>query len=327
VESCKALADCLDPGEVYTVSLEILLHAIWRKRGIAVFNRSCQAMPDGAAFRGFSESQAVRLRECLVGEKAVDLSSIPEIDEWTAGPLFDVFAAAGVETDRVLTVPVRGQESDLGALWVLGDGTPFEDSEFERAMIVAGHAGASLDNAVRYSQAKAKAFIDDVTELHNARYLHHQIEHELRRAERYRSPLSILFLDLDHFKHVNDRCGHLVGSRSLRELGGVLASCVREVDTVARYGGDEFTIILADTPLETAMRVAERIRRQVEATSLDGGRHGEFSVSVCIGVSSFPEHGQSREALLAAADQAMYRAKSMGRNRVCSADDLSGSDV
>ena len=325
VESCKALTDCLDVGEVYTVALELILHALWRKRGIAVFNRSSLSMPDSAAFRGLSEAQAVRLRESLVGEKPVDVSTVREIDEWTSGPLFDVFASAGVETDRVLAVPVRSQTGtggDAGVLWVLGAGTTVADSEFERAMIVAGHAGASLDNAVRYSEAKAKAFVDDVTELHNARYLHHQMEHELRRAERYRSPLSVLFLDLDHFKRVNDQCGHLVGSRALKDLGAVLSECVREVDTVARYGGDEFTIILADTALETGVRVAERIRRTVEQTPFDGGRQGPLDLSVCIGVASYPDHGTGREALLAAADQAMYRAKSMGRNQVCTADEL-----
>jgi diguanylate cyclase (GGDEF)-like protein len=322
VESCKALTDCLDPGEVYTVALEILLHSLWRKRGLAVFNRSYQSMPDAAAFRGFSESQAVRLRELLVGEKPIAIGEIPEIDEWTSGPLFDAFASAGVETDRVLTVPVRGQESDAGVLWVLGDGTSFEDSDFERAMIVGGHAAASLDNAVRYSQAKAKAFVDDVTELHNARYLHHQIEHELRRAERYGAPLSILFLDLDHFKRVNDECGHLAGSRALKDLGRVLSACVREVDTVARYGGDEFTIILSDTPLSTATQVAERIRATVEHSAFDGGRAGPLSLTLCIGVAAFPEHGARREELLGAADKAMYRAKSLGRNRVCTADEI-----
>ena len=322
VESCKALTDCLDPGEVYTVALELLLHALWRKRGLALFNRSHQSMPDAAAFRGLSESQAVKLRELLVGEKPVAVTSIPEIDEWTSGPLFDAYATAGVETDRVLTVPVRGQESDAGVLWVLGDGVPFEDGDFERAMIVGGHAAASLDNAVRYSQAKAKAFIDDVTELHNARYLHHQIEHELRRAERYHSPSTILFLDLDHFKRVNDECGHLVGSRVLKDLGAVLSECVREVDTVARYGGDEFTVILADTPFGRGVEVAERIRATVEATAFDGGRAGALKITVCIGVAAFPEHGTDREGLLSAADKAMYRAKSMGRNRVCTADEL-----
>jgi diguanylate cyclase (GGDEF)-like protein len=324
VESCKALIDCLDPGEVYTVALELLLHALWRKRGIALFNRSYQSMPDAAAFRGFSETQAVRLRELLVGEKPIAVTEIPEIDEWTSGALFEAFATAGVETDRVLTVPVRGQESDAGVLWVLGDGVAFEDSDFERAMIVAGHAAASLDNAVRYSQAKAKAFVDDVTELHNARYLHHQMEHELRRAERYEAPLTVLFLDLDHFKRVNDQCGHLVGSRALKELGRVLSACVREVDTVARYGGDEFTVILSETPLERGHEVAERIRATVEQAPFDGGRSGPLSLTVCIGVASYPEHGSDRESLLSSADKAMYRAKSMGRNRVCTADELRG---
>jgi diguanylate cyclase (GGDEF)-like protein len=94
------------------------------------------------------------------------------------------------------------------------------------------------------------------------------------------------------------------------------------VDTVARYGGDEFTIILSDTPLSTATQVAERIRATVEHSAFDGGRAGPLSLTLCIGVAAFPEHGARREELLGAADKAMYRAKSLGRNRVCTADEI-----
>ena len=157
----------------------------------------------------------------------------------------------------------------------------------------------------------------------NARYLLAAMDHEIRRAERYHSELSVLFLDLDRFKLVNDRHGHLIGSRALRQLSQVLGQCVRQVDTLARYGGDEFTIVLVDTGFETAQRIAERIRRTVEETLFDGGRGGSLRLTVSLGVSTYPEHGTTREQLLDLADKAMYRAKSLGRNRVCSASELS----
>ena len=134
--------------------------------------------------------------------------------------------------------------------------------------------------------------------------------------------MSVLFLDLDRFKLVNDRHGHLVGSRALRQLAQVLAQCVRQVDTLARYGGDEFTIVLVDTGLETAQRIAERIRRTVEETWFDGGRGGSLRLTLSIGIAAYPQHGATRETLLDLADKAMYRAKSLGRNRVCSATEL-----
>jgi diguanylate cyclase (GGDEF)-like protein len=239
------------------------------------------------------------------------------------GALHEALREAGVEAGAVLAVPVRGGESESGMLWVFEDGRPFEESELARARIVLGHAEIALQNAERFNQAKERAFIDDVTELYNARYLMAATEHEIVRAKRYGSELSVLFLDLDRFKLVNDRHGHLVGSRALRQLARVLTQCVRQVDTLARYGGDEFTVLLVDTGLEGAHSVAERIRRTVAETPFEGGRGGgSLALTVSVGISTYPIHGRTREALLDAADKAMYRAKSLGRNRVCSASDL-----
>ena len=161
-----------------------------------------------------------------------------------------------------------------------------------------------------------------MTELYNARYLHSALENEVRRASRYGNPLSVVFLDLDRFKLVNDRHGHLVGSQTLRSLAKMLLDCVRQVDTLARYGGDEFTVVMADTGHDAAMAVAERIRSSVEAHVFEAGDGSPLRLTVSAGVASFPAHGESRETLLEAADQAMYRAKSLGRNRVCSASEL-----
>ena len=322
VESCRALAPCLEPGEVYAVALDLLLKGLGRKRGLAVFRRTSLSLSDALVLRGFAEPEEGRLYHLLVGEKPIEFDDAGQARVVSRSAAHTALRQAGVEVERLLSVPVRGDETESGVLWVLEDERPFDESEVERARIVAGHASLSLRNAEQYHRAKERAFIDDVTELYNVRYLLLATDHEVRRAERYGSELSVLFLDLDRFKLVNDRYGHLVGSRALRQLGQVLARCVRQVDTLARYGGDEFTILLVDTGLEDAMNIAERIRATVADTWFDGGRGESMQLSVSIGVATYPAHGRSREDLLDLADKAMYRAKSAGRNKVCSASEL-----
>ena len=221
-----------------------------------------------------------------------------------------------------MAIPIRGTENEGGVLWLFEEGRPFEASDFERAKLIAGHAELALHNAERYNDAKERAFVDDVTEVYNVRYLMQAVDREIHRAERYGQPMTVLFLDLDRFKLVNDRHGHLVGSRALRRLSTVLQSCIRQVDTLARYGGDEFTILLVDTGHEAAVEISERIRRAVEGTLFEAGRDSPFRLSISIGVASYPSDGRDRIALLDQADKAMYRAKSFGRNCVCSAGDL-----
>jgi len=322
LEACRGLAPCLESGEVYAVALDVLLRTLSRGRGLAVFHRTSISMSDGAAFRGFSESEAGLLRRMLVVDKPVNFDGLTRIEIATESAVHEALGGVGVQVPRLLVVPIHGREAEAGAIWVLEDERHFEEAEIARARMVAGHAELALYNAERYNRAKERAFLDDVTEIYNARYLLAALDHEIRRAERYGSELSVVFLDLDRFKLVNDRHGHLVGSRTLRQLSKVLASCVRQVDTLARYGGDEFTIVLVDTPLEPAKQVAERIRRTVEETPFDGGRSGALRLTLSAGVASYPIHGRTREELLDQADKAMYRAKSLGRNRVCSASDL-----
>jgi len=324
VESCRALAPCLEPGEIYAVALDLLLRGLERRRGLALFRRTSLSLSDALVMRGLGELQESRLHRLLVAEKPVDVDDVAEVEVVSRSPVHAALREAGVAVDRLLAVPVRGRENESGVIWVLEDETPFDESELDRARIVAGHASLSLRNAEQYHRAKERAFVDDVTELYNVRYLLLATEHEIRRAERYDGALSVLFLDLDRFKRVNDEHGHLVGSRALRQLGQVLAGCVRQVDTLARYGGDEFTILLVDTALDDALAVAERIRATVAATPFEAARGQSVDLSISIGVASYPVHGRSREELLDLADKAMYRAKSAGRNRVCSASDLPG---
>jgi len=323
LEACRALAPCLDPGEVYPVALDLVRGASGRTRAVALFHRTMPPQHDGIAFRGLSELQAESLRRSLIDEKQVDLNQFDEIAEIRTGPIVDAMREANLRVERLIAVPIRSDDDEQGGvLWVVDDQAGLDEALRELLETIQRQAVTALRNATRYARAKERAFIDDVTELYNARYLLSTAENEIRRADRYGNSLSVIFLDLDRFKLVNDTHGHLLGSRTLRNLSKLLLECIRQVDTLARYGGDEFTILLPDTGHEAAVAVAERIRRYVDSYRFEGGDGGPLSLTISAGVASFPQHGRTREELLDAADKAMYRAKSLGRNRTCSADQL-----
>jgi diguanylate cyclase (GGDEF)-like protein len=320
LEACRALLRCLEPGEVYAVTLDLVLRGLPCRRGLAQFRRTGLPGAEGLAFRGFEEDLVGRLRE-MIAAKPLDARADREPRIVSEGGLLSLLREAGVHAARALVVPVRGSDTELGVLWLLEDEVPFEEALLARVRLVAAHAELALSNAERYHRAKERAFLDDVTEAYNARFLLQATEHEIQRADRYGKELSVLFLDLDRFKLVNDRHGHLVGSEVLRRLSRVLQECIRQVDTLARYGGDEFTILLVDTGGADAMAIAERIRRTVAETLFEGG-DTPIRLTISIGVATYPHHARDRDGLLDAADKAMYRAKSRGRNCCCSAADL-----
>jgi len=322
LESCRTLMRCLDPSELYAVALDLLLHSLQRRRGVALFRRGSIPISDGFAFRGLEENDAKQLRDALVGEKPVNLDAVREVGVVSESELHDAIRLLGIAAGPTLVVPLQGRETEAGLIWVFEDAAEFGANEIERAEMITGHAQLALLNAERYSHAQERAFVDDVTEVYNARYLLQATEHEIHRAKRYGKKLSALFLDLDHFKLVNDNYGHLVGSQVLRQLSEVLTTCIRQVDTLARYGGDEFTILLIDTEHEVGLSVAERIRATVSRARFEDSRGAPIHLEISIGVATYPEHSDQRDSLLDAADKAMYLAKSRGRDCVCSASDL-----
>jgi two-component system cell cycle response regulator len=322
LDASRTLLTCLDPGKVYPLALDILLETLSRRRGIALFHRASIQRGDALAFRGFSEGEEERLRNLLTGTKPVDFSQMTGVERTEKGPLQALLREADIDSRPVLSAPIRGRDAEAGVVWVLEDGRPFSDEERDLALLVVEHAALAIENSERYEHAKERAFIDDVTEVYNARYLLSAAENEIQRNARYDSSLSVLFLDLDRFKLVNDRYGHLVGSNTLRHLSQVLLQCIRQVDTLARYGGDEFTVLLVDTEHSEALVIAERIRRTVEEHVFEVAGEASLRLTISIGVATCPDHGTSRDLLLDASDKAMYRSKSLGRNRVCSVDEL-----
>ena len=157
---------------------------------------------------------------------------------------------------------------------------------------------------------------DGLTGLYNHRTFYVLLGDELARAKRFQRPVSLLLLDIDHFKRVNDTHGHLAGDAALRDLCELLRREARAIDRVCRYGGEEITVILPETDIEAAVRLAERLRAAVEAQAFDVGTGTPPHLTVSIGAASWPAHADNAQALVAAADAALYAAKRGGRNRV-----------
>ncbi len=159
---------------------------------------------------------------------------------------------------------------------------------------------------------------DEKTHLHNYRHFMQRLEEEFKRVKRYGPILSLVMFDLDHFKSVNDRFGHLAGDQVLVAFGRIMSRSARETDIIARYGGEEFTILLPHTSASQGQRLAERVRRSTESFDFpEASDDGPVSITVSAGVATFPinDRIQSPEHLVAAADNALYRAKAAGRNR------------
>jgi diguanylate cyclase (GGDEF)-like protein len=181
------------------------------------------------------------------------------------------------------------------------------------------HAAAAVRNSRRFARAEQLSFTDDLTSLYNSRFMSLYLDREVRRSRRAGSALSLLFMDLDGFKAINDVHGHLAGSATLVEVGGLLTRAVRDSDIVVRYGGDEFVIVFPETPLPGGLVIAERIREAVARHVFLEDRGIEGKVSTSVGLASYPAHATEARDLIQRADDAMYQAKAQGKNRVVTA--------
>ncbi len=229
--------------------------------------------------------------------------------------------AAGVK-HTYLCIPILAQGEALGILHLQAtDETPaLTDAELSLKTTFAGQVGLSVANIRLREALRSQSIKDPLTGLYNRRYLTEMLDREIRRAVRAEQSLGILMLDLDHFKKFNDTYGHDAGDTVLRQTASFLINSIRVEDTVCRFGGEEFVVILPTADLNAAYGRAERIRSKLrELTVLHQGQSiGMITVSV--GVAALPEHGTAPNVLLDAADAALYRAKREGRDRVVKAD-------
>jgi diguanylate cyclase (GGDEF)-like protein len=214
-------------------------------------------------------------------------------------------------------LPLTSRSGRLGVIYFyLADRDRFTTEEIDLLDTFAHLAATAIENARLYSRLEGEARTDTLTGLSNRRVFDRKLEEEHRRAKRYGKPYAVLILDIDHFKQVNDDYGHPAGDAVLAALGSIMAVQVREVDTVARIGGEEFAVIFPEISGSTAKEIGERMRKAIAGTpfTLPDGR--QIGVTASIGISCFPNCSSEPKAAMATADQALYVAKQAGRNRV-----------
>lgn len=257
--------------------------------------------------------------EMVVHETPLAVITNVAVDE-RAKPFTDFLAL--VQTKSLIAAPLLEDNRLLGVLIVHQCLNPrlWTASELSLVAAVADQVAVAISHARLFAQVKYQSITDGLTGLYNHVYLKNRLTEELRKAQRKDVPCSLLMLDLDWLKQINDNFGHPVGDNAIRQVAWTLKNLLRSGDTAARYGGEEFSVILPETPLSEAHLIAERLCRQVNNCFIPG--LGKISVSV--GCATYPIHADSPESLIDKADKALYLAKRSGRNQVAIWKDSDG---
>ena len=215
-----------------------------------------------------------------------------------------------------ILAPLIHEERPLGTIGLYWSGNERYSHDHVRLMeIIANRSSIALYNAIRFKETQEDAFTDRLTSLANSRFLYIFFEQTLSEAKRYDEPLTVIEMDLDDFKSVNDRFGHHAGDRFLKEVGRILKAQMRDSDVLVRYAGDEFIAVLPKTTMEQAVQFSHRLQEVVESSDIDVGIGKMLSVGISLGLASFPADGADLESLLMAADRNMYDQKSRRKMR------------
>ena len=231
----------------------------------------------------------------------------------------DVSAVAGyvpgfAETRSEMCLPLISTGETIGVL-TLESTKPgaFTANDVQPLESVADICAAAIQNARYFDRIRQMAYVDGLTGIFNRRYFEMRVTEEIERARRYDNTLSLVMVDIDHFKRLNDEFGHLLGDEVLRQVSNVFGQNLRKSDIVCRYGGEEFVLVMPQTPSEQAGSATDKLRKTVENWTFPGVAR---PVTISAGVATFPADGDDRDGLVAAADRALYAAKQGGRNRV-----------
>ena len=311
-QASQAISGCLDISRVYHLLVEAIVRETGTGRALGLF--VVEDKLQLTEIKNISAEVANTLAEQIVLIQPVTASGQLLIQH------VQLESPASTEGIREASlIHIRNDSIYRGVVVLLNDlGKELPDMTPHNKNInfLIEQSSHAFENAETYSHAKDMLFIDDISGLYNHRYLDIALEREMKRVERYASHLAVLFIDVDAFKLVNDTHGHMVGSRVLAEFGALLKKSVRDVDVVIRYGGDEYTVILVETPCETAGIVAERIRKKVETHHFlaEGGQ--QIRLTCSIGYACCPEDTATKEQLLEMADKAMYASKASGKNSI-----------
>lgn len=256
-------------------------------------------------------------------EKAMDLLNVQPIDVIITDIIMNGMDGLEMtqlikkkyDTDIIVITGYTGNYSYEEAIRKGADDFVFKPIKLEELLLrlkrVLRERGLTQERTRMLEQLKELSITDDLTRLYNSRHFYHQLQSEVKRFYRYHRPLSLLLIDIDHFKYYNDNYGHLEGDKILFKIANLIISCLRTMDTAYRYGGEEFTIILPETSCDAALIVADRIHRTVETAFFDSDAGTKITVS--IGATEYAGD-ESMNDFIKRADEAMYMAKGKGRN-------------
>ncbi|MEJ5308048.1 MAG: sensor domain-containing diguanylate cyclase [candidate division WOR-3 bacterium] len=267
------------------------------------------------AFSGYNEKYIERINEMLkMGEGIVgwvaEHKTPVHVKDTRSDPRF--VGRLDISMSEI-AVPLQLSSGMIGILDIESEGiNSLDENDFRIISILASHLSVSIDNTFKYEETKRIANTDPLTDMYNYRFFIEKLKDELERSRKLSIPLSILMLDIDYFKEINDNYGHMVGDMIIRELAQLLSKTVRKGDIVTRYGGDEFFIILPGTGKQFTHSIAEKINKLVKRTNFTNG----IKITVSVGTVTYPDDGDSVETLLKWVDDALYDAKRKGRDRI-----------
>ncbi len=242
---------------------------------------------------------------------------VPSVDK---EPRFSrkVDDAAAFSTESIICIPLKIRDKVLGVIEFVNrtDLASMHDFDIEMLVTVADFAAIALENARNFEQVSKLTITDDITGLYNSRHLHALLHQEIERARELGSDCSLIFFDLDFFKNVNDTHGHLCGSSLLGEMGGIISGMLGENNFGARYGGDEFVVILRDTGKQAALTFCRELQQKLNSTVFLAANGLAIHLTASFGIATCPDDADNNQQILHLADERMYKVKGSGKNDI-----------
>jgi diguanylate cyclase (GGDEF)-like protein len=318
-QSGKVLSSTLDLNELIKISIDMFLETVWASSGILLLRGDESLEFEVKAYKGITKEEIEQLEQNPAETWAmttIEKEKKPIFSQEISGKSYQSYTTINRELPFSAYIPML-KENELYGIVKVGpkiNGQAFTDNDLEFFATIASQAVIAFENARLYSLA----ITDSITKLYLNRYFHFRLDEEVARSRRYNSTISLLMLDIDRFKNVNDNYGHQQGDTVLKEVSKIMRKNVRNTDIAARYGGEEFAIILPETTIADAKIVADRIRSDVEHFDFPSITYGQKPIkcTISIGIAGFPLNADDKDSLIQKADSALYKAKGEGRNRV-----------